>query len=115
MKGPTGSPEVPPSSPQEEDKSQGSTGADRPLQPEELQRAQQRVHRFFRYAGLGYFALLAVIPVILAWQGVLWQGLREMAYLALWLLVVLPFVLLAIGLYRLVAAVRRRGGPGSGP
>ena len=76
----------------------------------QLERARQRAHRFFRYAGLGYFALLALIPLILAWQGVLWTGLREMALVLLGLVVVLtPVAAVVAVVYFLLRAGRARG------
>ncbi|ADU51522.1 hypothetical protein Tmar_1409 [Thermaerobacter marianensis DSM 12885] len=79
-----------------------------------LEQARQRAHRFFRYAGMGYFVLLAVIPVILARQGVLWIGLREMARLLLeTVLVLAPLAAVAGAVYLLARGRRtpRRGAP----
>ena len=118
MRPPTESAGVPTPPPGQEPEPRGPTpgkpaaAADETRSPDPRQEAQQRAHRFFRYAGMGYFALLALVPVILAWQGVLWQGLREMANLAIRLLLLAPLVVLAVGLYRLVVTLLRRDRPG---
>lgn len=80
---------------------------------EQLERARQRAHRFFRYAGMGYFVLLAMIPLIMARQGLLWAGLREMALLLLELVVVLaPLAAVAGAIYLLTRGRQRtRGRP----
>ncbi|GAB6876458.1 hypothetical protein [Thermaerobacter litoralis] len=77
--------------------------------PEALERARRRAHAFFRYAGMAYFVLIALIPVIMARQGLLWAGLREMALLLAELVVVLlPVAAVAGAVYVLRRAGRRR-------
>lgn len=74
------------------------------------EQARRRANAIFRYAGIAYFALLALIPVIMARQGVLWIGLVEMARLLVE--VVLIFAPVAAVAAAVLLGRRRRSGRG---
>lgn len=82
---------------------------------EQIERGRQRAQKIFRYGGMGYFLLLALVALLLHVQGVLGVALEVLAAgVMLLVLLSLPLVLLGGLLWVLLRRGRRHGDAGGG-